>query len=762
VNKQLVEKKLALRINALADDRNEWRPVEGKNSERLHVAATFRPFRNTTIRAEAERGVVDLIRVPPFGPMDGITAWYAAGGDDFVANARGAASGALGQASMGGNATTPRLVAIQDSPNPTISDWNRMSRSTWTGAGTYSLFDFSRIPRETVTRGDGSDQGNDYSTHSIWVEQMIGENFAVQAAYNKQKQDSLWSEVTNWNTRIHVDVNQRLPDGTPNPHVGEFFIEDVYAFSPREAEVDTLQFTASYELDAAKILDGTVAKLLGRHRIAGLVQMEDKRLRTERYLEVNTTPLPAPSGHPSLTNAKNRINRRTYLGSALDSSVPFNTAGAIDPMSLPLSTQSVTTFINNSATGTVTPGLVRERVNGRETNVDTKLLVLQSFFWDNRFVTTLGYRQDDLKDRVPATTEVDGVITDYTWDVPFDTPPHAIRRSQGGIFHVTDWVSVFYNRSDNFNLGGGQRDPFGELLPNEQGEGEDYGLRFRLLKDRVVVSLARYATSTRNRLTFTGSTGQLRSAANDVWDTLAATVDPVYGAAPYRISTSMSVGTVEDAESEGTEMEITGNPTSQWSITLNASQSDVKVANTGATDRRYFETQWNEVWSNFSGIPVAATGNRPYATVAEAYDWLVSVNHADRNGIIDNQTQKGHEKYKVKLFTNYRFAQGSFKGFSIGGGARYHSKPITRSQLNPDDNVTLERFYGSPLYLFDLRAGYTTRVFSDRYTVDLRLNVMNVFDKDEYKIITSDATGAPMRARFVPPRSISFTTSVTF
>lgn len=742
-NRQLVRDKLALRLNLLKSEEGTWRSTEQNDSERVHLAATYQPFRRTTVRAEAERGIVDRVQHSPWGAFDGITGWFDAG-QVLIPTARGARPADSSTASV---SNTIRLVATHDgAAAPTIADWRLMSRSDKGPGipGVASLFDFSRIPRDATPRGTGQKTDFSYHTQSIYVEQTVNRDLAFELAYNRQKQETLYSQVTDWNVPVYVDVNQQLPNGQTNPRVGQFYIEDAFFYEPSVRDAETARLTGSYQLDFAKIAGDGLVSHFGRHRLAGLYQNERIRNLTQRFREVNTTPLTGTGSNTSLTNAVNFIYRRTYL----DFDDSSGARGAFDPRSIPLASQAL--VASTGASGTVTPGYNHERVTGTERKIDTRLVALQSTFLDGRLATTFGYRRDGLETRQPVVNfNTTGTVLNYDWSAPYERQASGTTRTAGGVFHATKHISLTYSQSSNFNISSGRSDPFGTLLPNEEGESKDYGLRFRFFDDRVQASIIRYESAARNRATFTGSTGSVRTVANNIWDV----VDPT-----RRIPTTLAIGTIEDAESDGTELEIIANPTPRWRVMFNASKSDVRVANVGSTDQAYIDA-FSPLWLATPNLPVA--GSTQYATVAEAIAFIQD-SLDNLNGSINGSTQKGHEPYKVRFFTNYTFASDSvLKGFSAGGGVRYQSSAATG--FARDSSGGLVEYKSASFHVVDLRVGYSTRIMGDRHKLSLNLNVRNVLDEDDYRIISSRADGTPLRGIFqTPPRSYQLTANLEF
>lgn len=158
---------------------------------------------------------------------------------------------------------------------------------------------------------------------------------------------------------------------------------------------------------------------------------------------------------------------------------------------------------------------------------------LQSFFWNRRIVTSLGYRKDTVENfeyvrwdvptlasnpLVIAERERRGLGTaagdfirydefgDGTNDSDFilHTPTSTQRGTEALstrsiVFHATPWLRGFYNESENFELTEPSNDGFNRTNPPQSGETEEYGIGISLWDNKVDIRLSAYETSQRNQ-----------------------------------------------------------------------------------------------------------------------------------------------------------------------------------------------------------------------------------------------------------------------
>lgn len=188
-----------------------------------------------------------------------------------------------------------------------------------------------------------------------------------------------------------------------------------------------------------------------------------------------------------------------------------------------------------------------------------KALVWQGFFWNDTIVPTFGWRKDDATNanagsapRVGSQYPTGSLLRiddaddwrNPTWTIP--TSAKDPRVGKGGVAfnevsgQSRSWslvvhspkfikdklplgtdISVFYNRSDNFQPAGGRTDVFGQSLPAPTGKTKDYGITISTLNDKLTFRINWYKTSVTNASLDGGGTGALSSVyrigANEAW-----------------------------------------------------------------------------------------------------------------------------------------------------------------------------------------------------------------------------------------------------
>lgn len=731
-NRNLIDGKLAVRVNAMTAEKESWQNTKYKDETRAHFTVTYRPFSRTTLRAEYEMGNIDQNKPRPWGPIEGFYAWFNAG-RPLVENARDPIP--TGATRMGG---IPRLSVNQSGGNQ-IMDWGNMARSNMVGYN-YGIFDFDLVPRDFSHAGLGGRIDNQYETYSFFLEQTLFDDLAIELAYNFQRNEFEENRPINWNAPLYIDINKQLPDGSPNPNVGKFYLEDNYFGYTFDNEAETLRLTASYEFDfSERFSENSILKWFGRHRVAGLLEQRERRNARFNLRELNSTPIFSTT---NWTAAANRIYRRTYV----DFDLGLGLDGQIAAQLNPVNPQNVTAY--NGTSGTVTPEIMTENFVGSITREDTEMLVLQSFFWKDRIVTAFGRREDTQKTRKPTVVRQNNILVSYDYIDPFGEERSGSTETKGVVFHALKWVSLFYNEAESFSLGNPTRFTIdGRPVGDERGTGKDYGLRFKLLEGKVYLSVAQYETASTNRTTFNAE-GSVSTAADAIWEVInpAKAVDIIGGPA-----------STEDLVSEGFEFEAVANLTDRWKLIFNFADSDVKTSNLFARNRQYVEDNRAE-WQANANVPVEGSGN--YTTVGEAIAFIDD-EIATRVDPFNNRTKLGHADFKANLFTDYSFSKdGPLAGLSVGGGMRYVGENVIG--YTAPDSPTYAKYLGEANTLVDFKVGYRRKLFDDKINWSIQLNIRNLFDNDDILLTLADTSGAPKRYRFQEPREWVITSTFSF
>ncbi len=236
-NRILIDDKLALRIAAVHDDAEYFQKPTGRNQNRLYGTVTYKPYENTTIRVHWEEGSIKRNPSRPWPLWDYLSPWMDTYQNNptagFVDGVMPAAPGkplppAVRRYTNGnrwisteytsGGTTTPTLNWRRTS----ISDRPSGRYGTVTGNdGKVSLLRNDLYPLDHAVTGYAIQRYEDYSNWSAFLEQQIGENLFIEAAYNHSNTDIFVDNGTaGIFYAVFVDTNNHLPNGDPNPNVG--------------------------------------------------------------------------------------------------------------------------------------------------------------------------------------------------------------------------------------------------------------------------------------------------------------------------------------------------------------------------------------------------------------------------------------------------------------------------------------------------------------------------------------------------------------
>ncbi len=443
--------------------------------------------------------------------------------------------------------------------NPVWADYYTRTYTAsagWTGAGNgiaagsyrypgvtdRSIYDWREVNINSMNFGSGKN-----TNINVEFEQELPGNLVFSAGWLRQD----YSQRVNYTVAqlnvatIFVDTNIRLPDGSPNPYFGKPYVED----QDPDSYINE-QFDDHYRAMLAWTPDFTVKdgwiKWLGRHQALGMASRDEYMSATvrQRLHYVNATsdagrfrylrnPNNNANGTPTGYNRQTTSLRRTYYLASPDdpNGVVTQAAGTWDPLSYTGNIRVYDYATSSYIPVTMTTEFIDFDANtGRNQRVvDSLSAGITSYFWNDRLVTTVGFRKDKYKARVtntgtgavldsngnvvaPAITDqqkwVDGVFQrDFLFNRwgPYSNLEGSTRTLGGVLRPFQRWSSIesradngsqvwqfirdfglSYNKSDNFNppssaLG----DFYGNPLPKPTGEGEDYGFQFSLFDGKL-------------------------------------------------------------------------------------------------------------------------------------------------------------------------------------------------------------------------------------------------------------------------------------
>ncbi|MBL9188469.1 MAG: TonB-dependent receptor plug domain-containing protein [Opitutaceae bacterium] len=882
VNRPLFGGKLAVRVNALYESKGFERKPSEEITRRAQAMFTWRPFRNTTIRGSYETYHNFARRPNALTPRDTTTFWTAAGRPTWdPVTQRVTINGVLQPTvypqSQDGNLPAglisqgtgfynrpgffidhngPQLYTVNRTSttnNPSGANTNvrylesatdilrlrgtTLPLFTTPGISNRALYDWSSI--NYVAPNYNKDKADIYS---ITAEQFFlntqRQILAARVGWYFEDVDNYSRNFIGGNSSIlFIDVNERLLDGRPNP----FFLRPYLGASEptifnRPERNDNFRAEVAYQLDLTRERGGfgNILRWLGKHRAAGY---DETRLITTgvyRYREQIIDDHTWLSNTNRQGNVQARGYFKYYLGDA--------TGGNIDrapPELYGLGGNYNFYWFNGATQQWINEPVVFGETGVQPSNqirreIRSQGLTLQSFFADDRIVTTFGWRFDKNRSRNSGAASIDPTngFLNYapleTWGLfterqgstktrgvvvrPFRGWAGLDRRAEGGGLagHFADFVrslNVHYNSADTFQPAAAQYNLFGELLPDPQGKGKDYGVSFSLLKGKFVAKINKY--DNKQQFSRGGDAGIVATRANridfgndafnleDVATVWMAQIHPDWTAAQQRAEvykimrlpggfieevSTRSIAETQDVSSKGYEIELNYNPTSHWTLRANLARQQTIDTNMSPNIQRYFDERlpvWESVRIPTDRLPdgsqLAGAGN-PWWTTSYGsagtprgfYEGLVL---APYKLAVANQGKPRSQvrEWRFNATTSYSLA-GLFpdhrhlRATRVGGSMRWEDKAaIGFLGAAPDaDGVIRSLDKSKPVFdksrsYFDLFVAHQLRFNQNKYRATVQLNVRNVLEGGRLQAIGVNPNGQPYNFRIIDPRQFILT-----
>lgn len=783
-SKEIVENRFAVRGAVLKDNTEEFLEPAGHEREAFYGAATFRPFRKTSITVAGEDGTEHRIFRYTSTNYDGITPWINAGKPTNPGfNNTPPIDASFGS---GLNRTTNySSVVIAGQPEIPVLDWRNMAQSErfeipghpdinqirstgFTDKTAYWDYD------EVQLHGKSREREMDWQDFTIFLTQeLFVPELQVELAYNRIETDYLLAH-TFGQFALEMDANELLPDGNPNPNFGVPYVQSGRSQVTAERNTaETLRATVSYELD---LNDRKIFGIgLGRYNFLGLY--EERRANTlfAEFYRVFTQNLPGVPQANNWLHPNNQVKTRTYLDTYL------TPEGAnVLPYYIPDFT--IIDQENGVQSAWARNSSPRDILDKRESYV----LAIQAFLWptkDNydRIILTAGYRKDKetskrLEYQRGAGTAYEGALwRGSPWDLDaadriafwdgtlnYGTPgePSVTEEpteTYSAIFKITKDLSVFYNYSDVLISASSLfTDIYDNYVDGTIGETDDFGIRWSLMDGKLVTSLTFFETSAQNQRE-SDVRNNFKPEMEDIW----AVVDPTF---QIHQGFNDRFVTLRNDTSEGFEFSATANLVRGWSTRVSVSQIETIIQSRLPIVDRYM-AEFSPLWETFSDEPLVDQSE--FTTVGEALAEIRS-EIADLHAL-EGAVPQAQRDWKVVFNTNYRFQDGALKGWGIGGGVRWQSRDIIGyayedvSAENPVVNPD-KPFKGEDILDVSGQIFYQTTIKG--VWMRFQLNVRNLLDEDGTfsRSAVDDLTGNPYygRQQVREPRSFLFTTTFRF
>lgn len=781
INVAVLRDRLGLRVMAVHDEADTWRRYATRETDRWSAVAGFQPFRNTTLTALYEHGDLSLPTDRPFNRADALSFWWRQGRPSVDNTSFGTGTSTV-QNAFGIRGTGIKNIFVSNDGRPIFTRTGNANWVVYQSASLYETGVSSGIPVQrqdtpystllpTAARADGlpyapydinyygpeARRKNEIARKFLRLEQKLGADGFLELAFNEETGNGFSHQLTG-SFALFGDPNLYLPnpDGTAsrvaNPNAGRLYVEQVGYHNIEDTTNRVLRATGSWKFDFGR---------WGEHRLAGMAERSINHYRTSQGPEILVN---AATGVPILTdtapeNAQNYLYRRNYVtpgapetyipGSRLDAR-PITYAGV--------------TYRPRLVASAGTPGANRE--------IDSQMVATQSRFLGGRLIATGGLRRDQvdilpllvgrLGARDPQVLSGARLVNEYGL-VGDDT---AAARSYefttytaGAVAGVTQWLSAFYNQSNNNGAPQTTRRILPDVTfpPPPEGLGRDYGVMLTFLDGRLFARATAYHTAAKNDPTVRDNSFILahRRIVNAYRDTGRIT----QAEADTRYLTAYLGDFLSDLDTRGYEFELKANPTRNWTITAAYSYTKLERSNLGQEWYPWFAEQ-KAYYARFP-TNLITTSNIPIATE------ISQIETGIENLFALNKLGYNNRPHKANFFTRYSFSTERLKGAFLGGGVRWQDKNVLQRDLIGFDalgkDVLGKVLYGPEIYNVDALLGYATKLkagpLGGGTTLRVQLNIANLLDNQDAQIIRLNRVGDGYW-RVVPREPRSFRLSV--
>ncbi|MGH8020264.1 MAG: hypothetical protein ACREIA_18690 [Opitutaceae bacterium] len=669
----------------------------------------------------------------------------------------------------------------------------------------YTLTDPSIFPFDVNLVGSSRKTILGAYTKTVFIEQKFTDDLFLELAYNREDAYDTrlygggWAGSTIY--RLHVDANQFIPGTTrENPNYGQFYFQGGTRNNFRLFDSADWRATLSYELDLVEKFSrhGGWGRWLGHHRFSGLYTSSKTTEFNQDGFDRRILDEPVIPG----VTLRPRTFRNWAIHSSRTPEVRHYFSGPYDPMVAagPFKGNWTLTDANGNPYtlyGVETPLRAADgkRLGARNVTtatrnkIDAHIFAWQGFFLPDRegaerLVLTFGYRKDSansaILDAASLQRDFSGLYP-ILWDATFDDygpTQSGINRSYGVVARPLKWFSVFYNQSTTFDLNTGRFDPYGEEIPGASGDGKDYGIRLDFLSDRLTLRVNKYE----NTLGPTRASNLINGYRHIYFniEQRALELDPGLptiniddgNMRGYQALGRFNYNFTSDFAGEGYEVDLNFTPAPNWNIRLNGAKSEAVESNIGLAWLAWTADRL-PVWQSVvaKNGEVDAQGNpatwetAPYnpnnptgETLAEYYNSDLAGEAHAFIAAADGRATDSARSARANLITNYRFSEGRFKGFNIGGAVRWRSAPTIGYGVKTLDSgargLDLDTAYkGDAEIYLDAILGYRGSMDAfGGFDYRVQLNVRNLLDEDDYIPVRALSTGEISKIAIVEPR----------
>lgn len=440
-------------------------------------------------------------------------------------------------------ANNPKVMAIINAfEQKTGRSFNSQPFGGWQASQILdpSVFDYWNDSIE----GPNDTQWNKFHALNLTgVQTYLHNDLGVEVAYDRQNyHDGDWNYVGD-PTRLSIDINQNLRNGSPNPNYGRPYFASGAGGSQRETNREAVRATLYYKLDFKKLVgDGWVGRILGNHTLTGIGSRQDYKsfgygwnlyqlgdayaqysgdesLVMVHYLNANVDPRNASTmaglgihGIDAVQQVPGTLNTSIQDQNRIKHS-PVLADWSVVPLNVTSASSSVSQMYNGA--------------RAFSDDTATKAFVWQSRLFDDNVVGLFGVRQDNYtkwdRGNAPQFQDANGGYHDLPFSPDWKNNPaktlNAISttRSWGVMVHVPEFVtrhlpwgtqiSFGVNHANNFRPSDVGFDMYGVQLPAPAGQSRDFSLLVSTLHNRLNMRMTWFTTTQKNT-SYSGGPGE--------------------------------------------------------------------------------------------------------------------------------------------------------------------------------------------------------------------------------------------------------------
>lgn len=524
-------KVLALRFAWLNDNEQFKQKPSYDRDLRQYAALEFRPFRNTVLRINGEKGRVEANRVSPTLPGDGITPFFELGQPIRSSalestNVSQTYRGTTGvyydpniisytlvpMLNANGTNALPATGGIQtrrvpaDSKNAPAIGFNA-ARPLYQLVPNYVFQTLTNLSiadwRKINFSGDLGRQDDELSAFTVSLQQTAWrDRVGLELAFDQQVDDSHFNNGMWFTTgrMLSIDGNAVLPDGSPNPNFRRPYVRDANSQdqlrNSRNSEARATAFLNYDFRDNARVW----GKWLGQHTISALYSESVSELGT--YSRDTgwavTQGLIDVTGQSRTGDGRNVVTPIYYVGPATTSLAGLSyTAPQFGPLvpdqqfTIRVWDKPTQTWIDRSYT--TSNDWLRAAQKSRS-EVASKAVSWKGDWLDNHLHTVVGWRRDDVEvfsvsapvsltkagldmgpglfDLPASGVQAGGEL--MTWSAVGMVPRRLLPLPWGGE------MRLHYNQSKNFAPGANRFDIFNRPVAQPNGKTRDIGFSIDL------------------------------------------------------------------------------------------------------------------------------------------------------------------------------------------------------------------------------------------------------------------------------------------